>query len=61
MPIIVSLGGNAGTQALTVTVRALAMRDLAGSNISRLVNKELIVSLMNGVVFASLCGVGACF
>ena len=61
MPIVASMGGNAGTQALTVTVRALAMRDITGSNVSRLVNKELVVSLINGVVFASLCGVGAYF
>ena len=61
MPIVASMGGNAGTQALTVTVRALAMRDITGSNVFRLVNKELIVSLINGVAFASLCGVGAYF
>ena len=61
MPIVASMGGNAGTQALTVTVRALAMRDITGSNVFRLVNKELIVSFINGVAFAALCGVGVFF
>lgn len=61
MPIVASMGGNAGTQALTVTVRALAMRDITGSNALRLVNKELIVSFINGVAFAVLCGIGAYF
>lgn len=61
MPIVASMGGNAGTQALTVTVRALAMRDITGSNVFRLINKELIVSFINGVVFAVLCGIGVYF
>ena len=61
MPIVASMGGNAGTQALTVTVRALAMRDIRGSNVFRLINKELIVSFINGVVFAVLCGIGVYF
>ena len=58
MPIVASMGGNAGTQALTVTVRALATRDITASNVLRLVNKELMVSFINGVAFAVLCGVG---
>ena len=61
MPIVASMGGNAGTQALTVTVRALAMRDITGSNVFRLINKELIVSFINGMVFAVLCGIGVYF
>ena len=59
MPIVASMGGNAGTQALTVTVRALATRDITASNVLRLVNKELVVSFINGIAFAALCGVGA--
>ncbi|MEQ8249474.1 MAG: magnesium transporter [Alphaproteobacteria bacterium] len=58
MPIVASMGGNAGTQALTVTVRALATRDITASNVFRLVNKELIVSFINGIAFAVLCGIG---
>lgn len=61
MPIVASMGGNAGTQAVTVTVRALAMRDITGSNVFRLINKELIVSFINGSVFAVLCGFGVYF
>ena len=59
MPIVASMGGNAGTQSLTVTVRALATRDITASNVWRLVNKELLVSFLNGAVFAVLCGIGA--
>ncbi len=59
MPIVASMGGNAGTQSLTVTVRALATRDITATNALRLVNKELIVSFLNGVIFALLCGIGA--
>ncbi|MGF1632043.1 MAG: magnesium transporter [Kiloniellaceae bacterium] len=56
MPIVASMGGNAGTQTLTVAVRALAMRDLNARNALRFVGKELIVGLVNGMVFAVLAG-----
>lgn len=56
MPIVASMGGNAGTQALTVTVRALATREISGTNAWRLVTKEALVGLMNGCVFAVLLG-----
>ncbi len=56
MPIVASMGGNAGTQTLTVAVRALAMNDLTGANAARVVSKELIVGLMNGVFFAIVTG-----
>jgi len=59
MPIVASMGGNAGTQSLTVTVRALATRDITATNALRLVNKELLVSFLNGAIFAILCGIGA--
>ena len=59
MPIVASMGGNAGTQTLTVTVRALATKDLTATNAMRLVNKEVVVGFFNGVVFASLIGVVA--
>jgi len=56
MPIVASMGGNAGTQSLTVTVRALATKDVTTANTVRLIGKEGIVGLVNGVVFASLVG-----
>jgi magnesium transporter len=56
MPIIASMGGNAGTQSLTVAVRALATRDLTGANAGRVVRREATVGLINGLVFALLMG-----
>ncbi len=56
MPIVASMGGNAGTQSLTVAVRALATRDLTGSNAFRVVRREALVGLLNGVVFAVVMG-----
>ncbi|MGD1878479.1 MAG: magnesium transporter [Kiloniellaceae bacterium] len=61
MPIVASMGGNAGTQTLTVAVRALAMRDLSAGNALRFVGKEIIVGLANGLMFAFLAGVMAWF
>ncbi|MBT4934155.1 MAG: magnesium transporter, partial [Rhodospirillaceae bacterium] len=59
MPIVASMGGNAGTQTLTVTVRALAMKDLTSTNAMRVVGKEVLVGSINGVLFAVLAGVVA--
>ena len=59
MPIVASMGGNAGTQALTVSVRALAMKELNPSNALRIIGKELLVGGINGVLFAVLTGVVA--
>ena len=59
MPIVASMGGNAGTQTLTVAVRALAMKDLTAANAKRFVGKELIVGVINGVLFAILAGLVA--
>ena len=56
MPIVASMGGNAGTQSLTVAVRALATRDLTSSNALRVVRREATVGLLNGAVFAALMG-----
>ncbi|MBT3791261.1 MAG: magnesium transporter [Alphaproteobacteria bacterium] len=56
MPIVASMGGNAGTQTMTVAVRALATRELTETNARRFVNKELLVGVANGVVFAILAG-----
>ncbi|MDE0113207.1 MAG: magnesium transporter [Albidovulum sp.] len=56
MPIVVSMGGNAGTQSLTVAVRAIATKDLTGSNAWRVIRRESVVGLINGVVFAMIIG-----
>ena len=57
MPIIASMGGNAGTQSLTVAVRALATRDLTGANVWRVIRRETVVGLVNGVAFAVIMGI----
>ena len=57
MPIVASMGGNAGTQSLTVAVRALATRDLTGSNVARVIRRELLVGMLNGLCFATVLGV----
>jgi magnesium transporter len=56
MPIVASMGGNAGTQSLTVAVRALATKDLTGSNVWRVIRREVLVGLLNGVIFAVVMG-----
>ncbi|MAQ37371.1 magnesium transporter [Thioclava sediminum] len=61
MPIVASMGGNAGTQTLTVAVRALATRDLTDSNVWRVVRREAIVGLLNGLAFAVVMGAVAAF
>jgi magnesium transporter len=60
MPIVASMGGNAGTQTVTVAVRALAMRQLLDANIvNRFVLREAMVGLTNGLIFAIVAGVVA--
>ncbi|MCS6761137.1 MAG: magnesium transporter [Candidatus Devosia symbiotica] len=56
MPIVASMGGNAGTQTMTVTVRALSMRELDRRRLRRLISREMVVGLVNGVIFAVLIG-----
>lgn len=56
MPIVASMGGNAGTQTLTVTIRALATRELSSANARRVIGKEFIVGVINGILFALLIG-----
>ncbi|MBZ0325437.1 MAG: magnesium transporter, partial [Alphaproteobacteria bacterium] len=56
MPIVASMGGNAGTQTLAVAVRSLAMKDLTSANALRVMGKELLVGAFNGVLFAALAG-----
>ncbi len=57
MPIVASMGGNAGTQTLTVTVRQLALGDIELSNAKETIKKEVLMSLANGFVFALVLGV----
>ena len=61
MPIVASMGGNAGTQALTVAVRALATKELSGANTLRVIGKETLVGFLNGVGFAIIMGFIAAF
>ncbi len=57
MPIVASMGGNAGTQSLTVAVRAIATKDLTGANVWRVIRREVLVGLINGVIFAVVMGI----
>ena len=59
MPIVASMGGNAGTQTMAVTVRALATRELGPANMLRVIWREVAVGLLNGVLFAVIMGVFA--
>lgn len=56
MPIVASMGGNAGTQTMTVAVRALASRDIDLRNAGRIIKRESIIGLLNGVIFAVVIG-----
>ncbi len=56
MPIVAGMGGNAGTQALAVAVRAIAMKELSDTNAVRAIMKEGLVGLINGCLFALLVG-----
>jgi magnesium transporter len=56
MPIVASMGGNAGTQTMTVTVRALATRDLDIYNAARVIRREALIGLANGLIFALIVG-----
>jgi magnesium transporter len=57
-PIVAGVGGNAGTQTLAVTVRAIATNQLTGSNRWRAVGREVRVAMLNGITIAVLIGVG---
>jgi magnesium transporter len=56
MPIVASMGGNAGTQTMTVTVRAIATRELTATNMKRIIFREFSIALLNGVIIAILIG-----
>jgi magnesium transporter len=57
MPIVASMGGNAGTQTMTVAVRALATHELGRANAWRVIRRELLVGAINGLGFAIIMGV----
>ena len=57
MPIVASMGGNAGTQSLTVVVRQLALGDIAKHDAFRTIKKEVLLSLANGLFFAIIMGI----
>jgi len=59
MPIVASMGGNAGTQTLTVTVRQMALGEISGEDAKETVIKEVYLALMNGLIFAVAIGVVA--
>ena len=56
MPIVASMGGNAGTQSLTVVVRQLALGDINANDAMRIIKKEVIIALLNGGLFAIIIG-----
>lgn len=58
-PIVASQGGNAATQTMTVSVRALATRELSRANAARIIGREVAVGVMNGFVFGAITGVAA--
>jgi len=57
MPIVASMGGNAGTQSLTVVVRQLALGDISQGDAMRIIKKEVFISLGNGIFFAIIIGI----
>lgn len=59
MPIVASMGGNAATQTMTVTVRAIATRDIDIYNAARVIRREVAIGIMNGCIFATLIGLAA--
>ncbi len=61
MPIVASMGGNAGTQTLTVTVRQMALGDIEGEDAIKTIKKEVVLALINGSIFAIVIGVIAYF
>ncbi len=56
MPIVASMGGNAGTQTLTVAVQSLATKDLTAANARRVIGREAMVGFANGAMFAVIMG-----
>jgi magnesium transporter len=57
MPIVASMGGNAGMQTLAVTIRAIATKELSSSNINKIIGKEFFIGVLNGIIFAIITAV----
>ena len=57
MPIVASMGGNAGMQTLAVTIRAIASKELSSQNITKIITKEFIIGILNGIIFAIITGI----
>ena len=57
MPIVASMGGNAGMQTLAVTIRAIATKELSKSNFNKVVGKEFLIGILNGIIFAIITAV----
>ena len=56
MPIVASMGGNAGMQTLAVTIRAIATKQISSGNFNQIVGKEFIIGILNGIIFAIITG-----
>ncbi len=59
MPIVASMGGVAGTQTLTLVIRAMALDQISRANLGWLLNREIVVAALNGLLLALLVGIGA--
>ena len=57
MPIVASMGGNAGMQTLAVTIRAIATKELSSGNFNRVVGKEFLIGILNGIIFAIITSI----
>ena len=57
MPIVASMGGNAGMQTLAVTIRAIATKEISSSNFSTIVGKEFFIGILNGIIFAIITAI----
>ena len=56
-PIVASMGGNAGMQTLAVTIRAIATKELSSRNFGKIVTKEFLIGILNGIIFALITGI----
>ena len=57
MPIVASMGGNAGMQTLAVTIRAIATQELTNANLRKTVSKEFAIGILNGIIFAVISSI----
>ena len=57
MPIVASMGGNAGMQTLAVTIRTIATKELSSGNFNKIVGKEFLIGILNGIIFAIITAI----